>query len=260
MSMLLITHIITFTKVASCLSVAIRTNDTYPQNVSVGTMICMVFCVQTIKSIEPDYNKAMIMFSSYWGIYILSLSVYYWDFDLKQSLMYAGLFGLVYEIFRQNYELSNSAIEMSYDLHEDATIIYQKGERVKVNERFKQIFETATNFKYADHYTQILKYVEKPEELSFKFLDDDKTESITLDVLLRENKKYNGSALVTEINGEERVFSFSAFDLVNIYSCRTICIFKETTLLFKLEKEKSANKYKSVLLGCLTHELRTPVN
>ena len=37
-------------------------------------------------------------------------------------------------------------------------------------------------------------------------------------------------------------------------------MFKETTLVFNLEKERSANKYKSVLMGCLTHELRTPVN
>lgn len=220
-------------------------------------MISMIFCVQTIKSIEPDYNKAMIMFSSYWGVYIMVLSVYFWDFDLKQALMYTGLFGLVYEIFRQNYEMSNSAIEMSYDLHDDATAIYQKGEEIKVNQRFRQIFETGARFKYADHYTQILNIVEDPQNLVFSLLDDENSETISLEDILSKNKKYNGAAFVIKLWEEERVFSFSAFDLVNIYRIKTICIFKETTLLFKLEKEKSANKYKSVLLRCLTHELRT---
>lgn len=37
-------------------------------------------------------------------------------------------------------------------------------------------------------------------------------------------------------------------------------MFQETTMVHNFEREKAENRYKSVLMGCLTHELRTPVN
>lgn len=47
---------------------------------------------------------------------------------------------------------------------------------------------------------------------------------------------------------------------MNVFDKKTICTFKETTEVHRYQKEKSSNQYKSVLMGCLTHELRTPVN
>jgi hypothetical protein len=200
------------------------------------------------------------MFGFYWGFYIVAISIYFWEIDLKQILMYAGLFYLVYEIFKQNYELSNSVIEISYDSHEDPAIIYEDNQNIKVNRSFREAFQSIGDFKFINHYAQMLYYIEEPEEIIFRCLNKDNGIKVSLREILKNNQRYNGEVLAILLNGEERVFNFNAFDLVNIYSRKTICMFKEATMGFKLEKEISANKYKSVIMGCLTHELRTPVN
>jgi hypothetical protein len=202
----------------------------------------------------------MIIFGSYWGFYIIAITIYFWEIDMKQIMMYAGLFYLVYEIFKQNYEFSNSVIEISYDLHEDPVIIYEKDQNIKVNRKFREIFHSVEDFKFINHYTQMLFYIARPDKIIFKFVNNSIKTEVTLEEIIENNQQYNGEAFAISLNGEERMFTFNAFDLVNIYSCKTICMFKETTTIYKLEKEISSNKYKSVLMGCLTHELRTPVN
>jgi signal transduction histidine kinase len=202
----------------------------------------------------------MMMFSFYWGLYILAITIYYWDIDMKQMMLYAVLFYLVYEIFKQNYELTNSVIEVSYDLHEDPVIIYENNQNIKVNRRFREIFESVGDFKFINHYTQMLYYIAKPGEIIYTFVNNSIKTEVTLEEIIKNNQQYNGEAFAISLNGEERMFTFNSFDLVNIYSRKTICMFKETTMVYKLEREISSNKYKSVLMGCLTHELRTPVN
>ena len=136
-TMILILHIVTFSKIISSLSVAIRENERFPQGMSVGTMISILFSIQAIASIYPDYKKAMIIFSCYWGSYLTILSVYFWELNLRELMMYGSLFWLVYIIFKENYGLNTSATDISLDSHDDPTIIVKDNNLIKVNKKFR---------------------------------------------------------------------------------------------------------------------------
>ena len=58
----------------------------------------------------------------------------------------------------------------------------------------------------------------------------------------------------------DKIFMFTFSRLENIYNNQSVCIFKDTTHIHQLQKAKSQIEFRSVIMGCLTHELRTPVN
>lgn len=259
-TMIWLTHFVTFVKVLSSISVGIRHNDNYPKGVSIGTMTWMIFTIFAIKSIELDYLKAMAMFTGYWSIYLISLMLYFGAIDPEQLLMFCGVFLLVYQVFKQNYEFSNSMIEMSYELHSEPVLIYGGKHNVKVNNKFKTIFAEAGRFKCMDHYSQILSEIDEPGEMWIRLHNAISNQEISVLDILSDKQAYNEQEFVVASNENERIFLFNFYDLVNVYHSKTIWMFKETTEVHKLEKEKAANKYRSVLMGWLTHELRTPVN
>jgi two-component system, chemotaxis family, sensor kinase CheA len=68
----------------------------------------------------------------------------------------------------------------------------------------------------------------------------------------------NNKELILRKDDGDKIFIFTFYPLENIYDAKTVCIFKETTHIHEIQKV--ADRVRSVIMGCLTHELRTPVN
>ena len=78
--------------------------------------------------------------------------------------------------------------------------------------------------------------------------------------IINNKSKFNGKEFTIVLGNQEKIYVLNTIELDNVFSKICICMFKEITEVYNLEKERAANRYKSVLMGWLTHELRTPVN
>ena len=158
----------------------------------------MIFTIFAIKSIELDYLKAMAMFTGYWSIYLISLTVYFGGIDTEQLLMFCGVFLLVYQVFKQNYEFSNSMIDISYEMHSEPVLIYDDKIKVKVNNKFKEIFAEAGKFKLVDHYSQILNEIANPGEMRIRQHNAVPNQDISVLEILSDKLAHNEKEFVAE--------------------------------------------------------------
>ena len=259
-SVLILAHFITIIKVITCISATIRKNKEPPNGLQTGVVIWFILTLEAMKAIEPDYVKAIKMFSLYWGFYLLSLCLYYKALMLEQIVMFLSLFWLVYEIYKEKYELSNSLTEIFYDFHNDPVLIYDNETSIKGNSVFLQYFGKFIKRGKIDHYSQMLTEITNPGKLMFEFYQGGMIQQICLlDVILKQNE-INQKELILRKTGGDKIFMFTFYRLENIYNNKTVCIFKDTTHIHQLQKVKSQIEFRSVIMGCLTHELRTPVN
>lgn len=88
--------------------------------------------------------------------------IYFKHVEFNQLTMYVGLFWVVWEIMKQDYLFSNTAIEISYDFHNDPVIIPNADGSILTNQEFADIFSEVCEFKAINHYTQFLSEIEHP--------------------------------------------------------------------------------------------------
>lgn len=77
--------------------------------------------------------------------------------------------------------------------------------------------------------------------------------------IIRKNDMKEKEVTMRSKHGD-RIYMFTFYQLENVFGKRKICIFKETSHIHQLQQVKSQVEFRSVIMGCLTHELRTPVN
>ena len=106
----------------------------------------------------------------------------------------------------------------------------------------------------------MLTEVTNPDKLLFEFYQGTISNKISLLDVIRKQKEMNQKELILWKEGGDKIFMFTFYRLENIYNSKTVWIFKETTHIHQLQKVKSQVEFRSIIMGCLTHELRTPVN
>jgi len=213
-----------------------------------------------MKAIEPDYMKAIKMFIVYWSSYLIALCLYYRTVMIEQFVMFASLFWLVYEIYKEKYELSNSLTEIFYDFHNDPILIYENETSIKANNVFLSNFRSLIKSEKIHHHSQMLTEIINPDKILFEFYKGTSIQRISLLEVIQRQKEMNQKELILRKQGGDKIFMFTFYRLENIYNNKTVCIFKDTTHIHQLQKVKSQVEFRSVIMGCLTHELRTPVN
>ena len=113
-SVLIMAHFITIIKVVTCISATIRKNSEPPTGLQTGVVIWFILTLEAMKAIEPDYMKAIKMFTLYWSFYLITLCIYYKALMIEQFVLFSSLFWLVYEIYKEKYELlPASTIQLS---------------------------------------------------------------------------------------------------------------------------------------------------
>ena len=259
-SVLFLAHFITFIKVVTWFSVTIRKNNTAPSGMQTGVILCFILTLEAMKAIEPDYVKAIKMFSFYWSVYLGALCVYYKELMVEQFVLYLSLFILVFQIYKEKYELSNSLTEIFYDFHNDPILIYEDEMSIKANNVFLNLFGSLIKSEKICHHSQMLTQIINPHKIFFEFYKGSNMQRISLLEVIRRQKEMNQKELILRKQSGDKIFMFTFSRLENIHNEKTVWIFKDTTHIHQLQKVKSQIEFRSVIMGCLTHELRTPVN
>jgi signal transduction histidine kinase len=259
-SVLLMAHFITITKILTSISATIRNNPTAPNGMQIGVVVWFVFTFSSMMMIEPDYAKASKFFCWYWSVYLLALWLYYQTILFEQIYMYAALFWMIHGIYKEYYSLSNSLTEIFYEFHNDPIVFYEGDKDIKVNKSFLSHFDFLVKTKLVKHHSQMLTEVDNPDEIMFTMMIDEVDEKISLLDVLKNKKAMEQVELSIMKNGIEKVFVFTFYLLENIYDSKTVWVFKDITHVHQLQKVKSQVEFRSVIMGCLTHELRTPIN
>lgn len=200
-----------------------------------------------------------MIFSFYWTSYLIALCIYYQTVMVEQFVLFFLLFWLVYEIYKGKYELSNSLTEIFYDFHNDPILIYDEN-TIKANKMFLTQFGSLIKIEKIHHHSQMLAQILNPDKIKFEFYKGENMQRISLIEVIKRQTEINQKELILRMNSGDRIYMFTFYKLENIYGHQTICIFKETTHIHQLQKVKSQIEFRSVIMGCLTHELRTPVN
>lgn len=257
-SVMILAHSITILKVITSISATIRMNKEPPTGMQPGVVIAFILTMEAMKSIEPAYKKAIKMFVVYWSFYLIALSIYYQTLMLEQFCHYGTLFWLIYQIYKENYELSNSLTEIFYDFHNDPVILYEGKDSIKVNKMFVSFFDHLIKSKKMYHHSQMLTEWLNPNDIILEYLEKGIINKISVYELVNKQEEMNKKELILRKEDGDKIFVFTFYRLENIYNAKTVCIFKETTHIHEIQKV--ADRVRSVINGCLTHELRTPVN
>lgn len=149
-----------------------------------------------MKAIEPDYMKAIKMFTLYWSFYLITLCIYYKALMIEQFVLFSSLFWLVYEIYKEKYELSNSLTEIFYDFHNDPVLIYDDETSIKCNGVFLQYFGRFIKSEKIHHHSQMLTEVTNPDKLLFEFYQGTISNKISLLDVIRKQKEMNQKELI----------------------------------------------------------------
>lgn len=161
-------------------------------------------------------------------------------------------------MYKENYGLSNSLTEIFYDFHTDPILIIDSGNYIKANKMFIENFGHLVRSRTNNHHSQMVAELINPEKLCFSTHCD--PESVSLIEIIKNKDEWKEKELVLKSKLNEKIYMFTFYQLENIYNKRIICIFKDTTHIHQLQMVKSQVEFRSVIMGCLTHELRTPVN
>lgn len=219
-------------------------------------MISIYLTAEYVKCLESNYNKATLIFIGYWSIYLFVLICYYQTVNLEQIVMFCGLFYMVHIL----YQLSGP--DVFYELRDDPIIILDKTSEgmILVNSQFVEQFKKLSKIDVVKCHTKTLTTIPNPDDLSIEFYDLESDSNVHLMNIISNIEKYNGKEVGFSTNDEQIVFMVNAVLYDKSSKEKIVIIFKDVSEIHMLEKEKSANRYKTVLMGCLTHELRTPVN
>jgi len=100
-------------------------------------------------------------------------------------------------------------------------MVLNEENEIKVNQKFREVFTSICDFEFPQHYSKLLPQIKDSNQLVLKFLNSDEDKEISLTKLLQKHTNYNDQAFMVTLNGEERLFNFSSYDLINIYSKKT---------------------------------------
>jgi hypothetical protein len=174
--------------------------------------------------------------------------------------MFVALFWMIYIIYKENYLTSSSVTEIFYEFHTDPIMFLETGKKTKVNKVFLTHFGYLVNTKKIKHHSQMLTEILNPENVIFEINAKEKLQKISLLEVLSNSNEMEQAELFLKKKDNEKVFLFSCYKLENIYDQKTVCVLKDITHVHQLQKAKSQVEFRSVIMGCLTHELRTPIN
>ena len=254
-------HAITFIKVLTSISATIRKSESIPITLQIGVVINFILSMEAMKVIEPDYIKSIKILSLYWSIYIISIWVYFQTFMVEQLIIFASLFYLIFEIYKENYYFSDSLTEIFLDFHNDPVIIFEDESNIKWNMMFSSYFSSLIKPKKFKHHSQMLTTILNSDEIIFdQIKEGSKPCKISLLEVIRNKKEMDKKELILRKEKGNNIFMFTFYILENIYSSKVVCTFKDITHIHHLQKIKNQSEFKSVIMGWLTHELRTPVN
>ncbi|CAI2382052.1 unnamed protein product [Moneuplotes crassus] len=257
---LLMAHFITFIKVLTSISATIRKNEEFPRGLSIGVVISLILTMESMKTIEPDYRKSIKFFMFYWSIYLGSLCMYYQTIIIEEVVTFIALFYLVFEIYKENYYLSDSLTEIFYDFHNDPVIIFDDFMNIKCNKNFLMCFGNLVSCEKIRHHSQMLTKILNPQKRIFELKKDGVVKLSLLDIFTKYKNSMNQKEVIVRDKGKEKIFMLTIYKLENLYHSKVICTLKDTTNIHQLNQAKSQVEFRSVIMGCLTHELRTPVN
>lgn len=253
-------HLITFLKVLTSVSATIRKNEQPPTGLHTGVVISFILTMESMKAIEPDYRKAIKYFIFYWSIYLVCLWAYYQVILVEEILTFFGLFWLTFEIYKEKYYLSNSLTEIFFDFNNDPVIIYDDEGKIKWNNVFLKLFGSLVNFEKIRHHSQMLTKILNPQKRIFELKKETGMVNVSLSDLFEKQGDMSQKKIVLKSKDGEKIFMVTFNKLENIYDSKTVWVLKDTTNIHQLNKVKSQVEFRSVIMGCLTHELRTPVN
>jgi signal transduction histidine kinase/CheY-like chemotaxis protein len=259
---ILMAHFISIVKVLTSITATIRNNPTPPNGLQIGVVISLVLSFEALKVIEPDYLKAHLYFWSYWSLYLIALWINYSTILYEQIFAFCSLFWMIGIIYKESYFLSNSLTEIFYEFHNEPTVIFDRNSKFKVNRSFLHNFGNLVTTKQIQHHSEMLTEITNPEDLNFVRKLQAKSEKVSLLQILKNRDEMEDSEIFLIDGDKEKVFVFTYFSLENIYDSKTVWVFKNITHVHQLQKIKMQIevRFRSVIMGCLTHELRTPIN
>lgn len=136
--------------------------------------------------------------------------------------MFGSLFWLVYEIYKENYELSNSLTEIFYDFHNDPILIYEDETLIKGNKVFLNYFGKLVKYEKFNHHSQMLTEITNPNKVLFEFYQGGNINTISLLEVIRQQKEMNQKELILRKEAGDKIFMFTFYRLENIYNNKTI--------------------------------------
>lgn len=163
-------------------------------------------------------------------------------------------------IYLEKYKSNNTQTEIFYDFHNEPVIIYEDEKNIKANHLFVKYFGRQVKSKKMSHHSQMLTEITNADDILLEFYNESIVEKISLAQVLKQQKELNQKELILRKKSGDRIFMFAFRKLENIHTYQTVCVFKDTTHFNQLQKVKSQVEVRSIIMGCLTHELRTPVN
>ena len=141
---------------------------------------------------------------------------------VEQIVMYVSLFWLIYVIYKEKYELSNSLTEIFYDFHNDPVLIYDDETSIKGNSVFLAYFGKFIKRGKINHYSQMLTEITNPGKLMFEFYQGGIIERISLLDVIRKQKEINQKELILRKENGDKIFMFTFYRLENIYNSKTV--------------------------------------
>ena len=160
-------------------------------------------------------------------------------------------------IYRE-YQLSGP--DLIYELSVDPMLVIDGDSNVSANSQFMSVFQDGTDLKVVKSYTQLLAKIENFEHSKLKFASQGQDKLVSLTDLLGNLASYEGVEVSLNSGDSEIIYMIHGYEFNELNQNKTIIVFKDVTKVHLIQKEKTENHYKTVLMGCLTHELRTPVN
>jgi hypothetical protein len=136
--------------------------------------------------------------------------------------MFGCLFWLIYEIYKEKYELSNSLTEIFYDFHNDPIIIYEDEKLIKGNKVFLSNFGKLVKCKEFDHHSQMLTTITNPDKVIFEFYQDEIVKTISLIEVIRKQKEMDQKELILRKDTGDKIYMFTFNRLENIYNNKTV--------------------------------------
>lgn len=145
------------------------------------------------------------------------------------------------------FELSGP--DTFYELREDPILVYDVKKNIQVNSQFITTFSNGFKNDLSKPYSRILSDVEKIADIEVKFYDINGEKHLNLSELIQDAYQYNNVELGITIKAEQKIFILNVYKHAYIDNESTVMMFKDVTKAHRYEKEKSENKFKTVLMG-----------
>lgn len=87
----------------------------------------------------------------------------------EQLFLFGLLFWLIFEIYKEHYQLSNSLTEIFFDFHTDPILIFENDTSIKANGIFISTFGKLLRIEKISHHSQMLTSITNPDKILFEF-------------------------------------------------------------------------------------------